>query len=89
MERFVQYLDDLDDLVYAIALIWERIRTLCNLTVTLTAIIALQAMSIYFAVTEPPLTVAMASLLIVVLLYRSVVYHGPDGQAVEKGAATA
>ena len=77
MERLVQYLDDLDDFFYAVALTWERVRTICNLAVTVTAVIALQGVGIYLAITNPPLVVGTASLMIVALLYRSVVYHGP------------
>lgn len=77
MERFVQYLDDLDDLYYAVGLIWERIRTVCSFAVTLSAIISLQLIGLYLAVINPPLVVAAGSLLTVAMLYRSVVYHGP------------
>jgi len=73
MERLLQYLDDLDDFVYAVALTSERIRTLCNLVLSLTLMVAAQSLGIYVAAKNPPLAVAVASLLAVTLLYRSVV----------------
>ena len=77
MERLVQYLDDLEDLFYAFPLIWEKIRRLASLSLFLTSSVALQLLCIYLALEFPPLAVALAALLIVTALYRSVVYHGP------------
>ena len=79
MERFLQYWDDLDDLVYAVALTWESIRRLVRFTLYLSGLIAIQAVGIYFALTAPPLAIATATLLVVTLLYRGVVYHSPRG----------
>jgi len=77
MERFIQYLDEMDDLFYTIALAWERIRKLCNLVIFLVASLALQVLCIYMALATPPLALATASVLMVFLLYRSVVLYGP------------
>jgi hypothetical protein len=77
MECFLQYLDDMDDFVYATALLWERIRRVCGVFVVVTISLAVQALGIYFALTTPPLAIATISVLLVVLLYRSVVYHSP------------
>ena len=81
MERLLQYWDDLDDLVYALALTWESIRRLVRFALHLSGLIAVQAIGIYFALTAPPLAVATATLLFVTLLYRGVVYHSPRGPA--------
>lgn len=77
MERLVQYLDDLEDLFYVLPLIWEKIRRLASLTLFLLSSVALQALCIYLALEFPPMAVALAALLIVTALYRSVVYYGP------------
>jgi len=77
MECFVQYLDDLEDLYYAVALIWERIRTAVRFAVFVVTSVAFQALGVLLALAAPPLAVATASLLMVTLLYRAVVCHGP------------
>lgn len=77
MECFLQYLDDLDDFVYTTALLWERIRRISGFVFVVTISLAVQAVGIYFALTAPPLAIATISVLLVVLLYRSVVYHSP------------
>ena len=77
MECFLQYLDDLDDFVYATALSWERIRRIGRVLLILAVSLAVQATGIYLALTAPPLAIATVSVLLVVLLYRSVVYHSP------------
>ena len=77
MECLLQYLDDLDDFVYAMALLWERIRRISGVVFIVAISLAVQALGIYFALTAPPLAVATISVLLVVLLYRSVVYHSP------------
>jgi len=77
MERILQYFDELDDLVYFVALAWERIRRLLSFVVQVTTLIAVGASGMYAALTAPPLAVAIATLLLVTLLYRSVVYHSP------------
>ena len=73
MERLLQYLDDLDDFVYAIALTWERIRTFCTLALAAVVTVLAQLLGIYMAIQNPPAAVAFASLLIVALLYRGAV----------------
>ena len=79
MERLLQYWDDLDDLVYTVALIWESIRRLVRFTFQLSCLVTVQVIGIYFALTAPPLAIATATLLFVTLLYRGVVYHSPRG----------
>lgn len=78
MERMLQYLDDLDDFVYAIALAWERIRAVGNLTLYIALMAVVQALGIYAAIENPPFTVATGSLLVVGLLYRGAVHNGPE-----------
>ncbi len=73
MECFVQYLDDLEDLYYAVALIWERIRTRIRFAVFVAASLALQVFGVFIALNSPPIAVAIASLLLVALLYRGAV----------------
>ena len=73
MECFVQYLDDLEDLYYAVALIWERIRTRVRFAVFVIASLALQVFGVFIALNSPPMAVAIASLLLVALLYRGAV----------------
>ena len=73
MECFVQYLDDLEDLYYAVALIWERIRTRVRFAVFVIASLALQVFGVFIALNSPPIAVAIASLLLVAMLYRGAV----------------
>ena len=72
MECFLQYLDDIDDMVGALALIYENIRRillgLCAALLSLTLI----ASGIWLALLHPPLALATCILLFVTLLYRTV-----------------
>jgi hypothetical protein len=72
VEKLLQYLDDLDDLFGVVGLITERLRNVIWLVVFL----ALGGIAAYGAVmlalTEPPLALAMAVMLFVILMYRSV-----------------
>ncbi len=77
MERFVQYLDDLEDVFYAFPLIWEKIRRIAGFLLFVTAAIILQVLGIALALSYPPVAVALAAILIVAMLYRSAVYYGP------------
>lgn len=81
MERILQYLDDIDDFVYAVALVWEQIRRAFGFLLRMLSLVAVQASGIYAALTAPPLAVAIATLLSVTLLYRSAVYHSPARRA--------
>lgn len=72
MERFVQLLDDLDDLVSAVLLLGERIRARLISLAAVLALLALQAGGIILAIVQPPLALALASILFVSLLYHSV-----------------
>jgi hypothetical protein len=77
MERIAQYLDDLEDLIYAIALKWERIRSKLRFSVLVAAGIVLQALGILIALSDPPLAMAVAALLAVYLLNHGIVFRAP------------
>ena len=70
MEIIVQTLDDPEDLAYAFALKWERIRRACRFTVFMAAAMLLQTIAIILAFYHPPIAFATLALLLVGLLYR-------------------
>lgn len=72
MEIFLQYWDDLDDAVGVIGLYLERIRRIALFVVATVFFFLLIAAGMYAALTEPPLALAMATMLAVCLMYRSV-----------------
>jgi hypothetical protein len=72
MERLVQWLDDLDDLVYMAGLFSERFRRgLRSLLMTIFVLI-IQIGGVLLALRHPPLAMAIAMLLFVSLFYHSV-----------------
>jgi hypothetical protein len=73
MERVLQYLDDLEDLYYAIALLSERSRQAVRFFLFITTALLAQSLGVALALISPPLAVAAASLLMVGMLYRGVV----------------
>lgn len=75
MECLVQYLDDIEDGVYAIALAAERIRSALKTAAALVLKVSLLALAVTLAWQQPPLALAFASLLAVTLLYRAVINH--------------
>ena len=77
MEIMLQYLDDLDDLVAAIGLLAESIRSFIIALLSFTATLTLQVAGILLALRQPPLALATALLLGVLLLYRSVTIESP------------
>ena len=78
MELLAQYLDDLEDLFYAAALKAERIRQALQFFLFIAASAILQVFGIFIALLNPPLAVAVASLLLVGMLFRAVVGFSPD-----------
>ena len=72
MERLVQLLDDLDDLVAMLRLLGEPMRKAILRFFTTTILLAIQVGGILLALSQPPLALAMALLLFVGLLYHSV-----------------
>jgi len=75
MERLVQSLDVIEDAMYAIALLAERIRNvvwrLCIIAVTL----FVGMLGAMLAISFPPGGLALAALLAVFALYRSALYR--------------
>ena len=76
MERILQWLDDLDDLYGAARLLAERLRRLAVNLLRLATLLSVAACGVYAALAEPPLGLAVAILLFVFLLYRSVTRPG-------------
>lgn len=72
MERLVQLLDDLDDLVYMTRMACERFRKVLLLALVGPLAIALPIAGITLALAHPPLALAVAMLLFVSLFYHIV-----------------
>ena len=77
MERVMQVLDDLEDFVCALALAAGRILLAVRALLLLVASLVFQAGALLLAVAQPPLGMAIAALLSVTLLYRTVVGQHP------------
>jgi hypothetical protein len=71
MERFIQYLDILEDAVYVIALLAERIRRIAFRLFIAAITVLTSGLGIWLALTQPPVAIAVAALLTVTVLYRS------------------
>lgn len=76
MECIAQTLDDIEDLCYAFALVWERVRGALRFCLFVAVSLTLQTLGIWLALTAPPLAIATVALLLVWLLYRSAVSPG-------------
>jgi hypothetical protein len=72
MERFLLYWDDVDDLIGAVGLYAEQIRRVFLFTIATLVFLALVSGCILLALVEPPLAMAAVTLLLVMLMYRSV-----------------
>ena len=72
MERLVQWLDDLDDLVYMVGLIGERFRRGLRSLLMTGFVLTIQIGGVLLALWHPPLAMATAMLLFVSLFYHSV-----------------
>ena len=70
MERIVQYLDELEDLIYIVLTQRERIRRALKIMIILAASFLVQAMGVLLALSQPPLALAAVSLMIVGMLYK-------------------
>lgn len=77
MERLIQYLDDLEDLIYAAPLIAEQLRGALQRIFFLLASIGLQTGGVILALYRPPLALAVVMLLLVIMLHRAVVVPIP------------
>lgn len=71
MERFLLYLDELDDWFFSCALISERLRQVAGRLFIVTSVLLLQASLVAVALREPAVGAAVAALLTVAALYRS------------------
>jgi hypothetical protein len=77
MEFLLQYLDDLDDFVGMFALAAERIRRMVKALLLMSVSLAIQLFGVILALIQPPLALAVVSLLAVGMLYRAAVNHPP------------
>jgi len=73
MERIVQYLDDLEDLIYAFALKWERIRSGIRFAAFMASSLGLQLLCVALALANPALAAGVAMLLTTGLLLETLV----------------
>jgi hypothetical protein len=72
VERFLLYLDDLDDLYGMAGLVAERLRRFAITVFTTLALLTGAAAGVWLAMVHLPLAVASLIILFVTLLYRSV-----------------
>lgn len=79
MERLMQYLDDVEDFLYAIVMAAGRIARALGAVLWLAASIATPVGIVLLALSQPPLGLGAATMLSVILLYRAVVNR--PGQA--------
>lgn len=71
MERFLLYLDDIDDMVFALAFVRERRGGAMRTLAAALFMALLGAATVYVALHDPSLGAASLALLTVLLLYRS------------------
>lgn len=72
MERLAQYWDDLDDLLGIVALCTERIRRFALFLLAAGSFFLAVYVGMMIALTDPPLALAIVTVLLVFLMYRSV-----------------
>ena len=72
MECLLQYMDDIDDLVGTLGLVYERIRRLLLAFCALAGSLVLTGSAVWLAHAHRPLALAICLLLAVTLLYRAV-----------------
>ncbi len=73
MERLAQYLDDLEDILFAIAFSGEQLRRALRALLLLSLWITLTVLGVLLALGQPPLALAAVTLLLVTSLYRAAV----------------
>ncbi len=81
MECLIQYLDELEDIYYAIALVAERIRRALKSLIILAVSAMFPAGGVLLATTHPPLALATVFLAMAGLLYHAVVDFPPRATA--------
>ncbi len=67
----MQYLDDIEDIFYAIALMMERLRRFFKTVIVLTASVIVQVLGILLALSRPPMALAVVCLMAVAIMYRA------------------
>lgn len=72
MEFLLQYWDDFDDLVGAFRLIAERLRRLIAFALAAASYLGLVYGGVLLALLDPPLALAVVTILAILLLYRRV-----------------
>ena len=72
MEVLLQYLDDIDDLIGTIGLLFERLRSAFLTIVALLVAAVSVAFGVLLALVHQPIALATCLLLLVTLLYRTV-----------------
>ena len=72
MECLIQYLDELEDYFYAMALLRERILRALKTAVILVVAALCQISGVLLALSQPPLALAVVCLAMVGMLYRAV-----------------
>jgi hypothetical protein len=77
MERFMQYWDDLDDLLGMIGLVSERIRNMLFISALLLTAVVVQIGAVLLALRHPPLASAAAAMLAFILLYHFATSRSP------------
>ena len=77
MERLIQYLDDLEDIYFATALLMERILNGAKLGLLLAISFSVQFLGVLLALSRPPLALAVVSLTVVGMLYRNATVGHP------------
>lgn len=77
MECLMQYLDDIEDAIFAVALLGERLRRFALGLLRMLALALLAGLGIVLATNQLPLALALSALTAVGLLYHSVVSPAP------------
>jgi hypothetical protein len=78
VERLLQYLDDLEDLIFAVPLIAEQIRRAIQRILFLLGSALLQVGCVILALVNPPLALAVVVLMMVGLLHRAAMVRIPQ-----------
>ena len=78
MECIAQYLDDLEDLIFAFALKWESIRASMRFAAFMASSLSIQIAGVALALVNPALAAGLATLLAATLLMASVIGGARD-----------
>jgi hypothetical protein len=81
MECLIQYLDEIEDIFYALALVAERVRQAIKTLIILAVSAMLPASGVLLAIAHPPLALATAFLALSGLLYHAAVDVPPRAAA--------